>query len=171
MAHTLLLFFVFLLGVLYRVVVSLYWWKALPELYLLDGKPLIQNPDGYYFARVAEAISEGTLSEYDPYRSFPEGMPYTKTLYVYILGYLAKLTNLPLIYIDLFLTPVLASAFVFPMYLFFSRLGLKKVGLLASLFVSISPVCRKNSSGHAGYGQRQPAVFVAKRLRLLVRLS
>jgi len=94
------------------------------ETFFLDGKPFIQNPDGYFFGRLAKAFAEGVPIEEDPLRNFPEdGIKYRYTpLISVIYGFLMKMTGLPLEWVGFWFSPILGSLFVVPLVLLWHKL-------------------------------------------------
>jgi len=99
--------------------------------------PLIQNPDGFFFARL---IRDGAESP-DFLRNYPFYVEYDLLPGVYYVGrFLYKLTGLPVEWIGVIMDAVLSNLFVFPLVLFFSSIGYPIVGFFASLLTALSPV-------------------------------
>lgn len=124
-----------LLGVLVRSL-SLYHWFSKPEVYMQDGRPLIQNPDGFLFARF---IRDGFV-KFDELRYFPDGIEYQFFPMIGFLGHsVYKITGAPPEWIGTFMDIMFSSLFVIPMFLLLNKLGYPIVGILASSMATMSP--------------------------------
>ncbi len=71
--------------------VEIYNYFKHQDIYFLDGKPFIQNPDGYFFRRLAKDFERGE----DVLRSFPKGgVKYDyPPLISFMYGILSRLTG------------------------------------------------------------------------------
>ena len=105
------------------------------ELFFLDGKPFIHNPDGYFFGRLAKDPIEEDL-----YRNFPEdGVRYAYTpLISVIYGCLIKITGLDLEWIGFWFSPVLGSLFVVPFVILWHTVGNAWIGFAGALITALS---------------------------------
>ena len=110
------------------------------ETFFLDGKPFIQNPDGYFFGRLAKAFAEGVPIEEDPLRNFPEdGIKYRYTpLISVIYGFLMKMTGLPLEWVGFWFSPILGSLFVVPLVLLWHKVGNLWIGFAGAVITALS---------------------------------
>ncbi len=110
------------------------------EVFFLDGKPIIQNPDGYFWGRLAKEWAEGTFPKEDPLRNFPEdGISYAyPPLISFIYGILLRLTGIDLEWLAFWLSPIFGSLFVIPFVLFWHRLGNLWVGFGGAVITALS---------------------------------
>ncbi|MCS6876370.1 MAG: dolichyl-diphosphooligosaccharide--protein glycosyltransferase subunit STT3, partial [Aquificaceae bacterium] len=101
-----------------------------------EGKPLIQNPDGFLFARL---IRDGFINP-DNLRYFPDGIEYPFFPMIGFLGHsVYRITGAPPEWIGTFMDIMFSSLFVIPMFLFLNKLGYPIVGILASSMATMSP--------------------------------
>lgn len=126
----------FLIGLTAKLSHIVYWIRQ-KEVYMDGNIPLIQNPDGFFFARL---IRDGAESP-DFLRNYPFYVEYDLIHGIYYVGrFLYKLTGLPVEWIGVIMDAVLSNLFVFPLVLFFSSIGYPIVGFFASLLTALSPV-------------------------------
>jgi hypothetical protein len=73
-------------------IVEIYNYFKHQDIYFLDSKPFIQNPDGYFFGRLAKDFERGE----DVLRNFPEGgVKYDyPPLISFMYGILLRLTGM-----------------------------------------------------------------------------
>lgn len=106
------------------------------DKYFLDGIPVIQNNDGYFFARLAK-----DFTDIDILRDFPSFMVYQfKPLISVVYGFLSDKLNVEIEWVAVFLDPLFASLFIFPFGLFLYRLGYKTASVIAPLVTAIAPI-------------------------------
>ncbi|WP_333785368.1 STT3 domain-containing protein [Thermocrinis sp.] len=138
-ALALALAFSFLFALLPHILEIRQYFKN-QDLFFLDGKPFIQNPDGYFFGRLAKEWAEGGWEEMDDLRNFPEdGIKYKYIpLISFIYGSLIKLTGLPLEWVGFWFSPILGSLFVIPLVLFWYFAGNLLLGFGTAIITALS---------------------------------
>ncbi|WP_448587812.1 hypothetical protein [Thermocrinis sp.] len=112
------------------------------DLLSLYGKPIIQNPDGYFFGRLAQEWADGDPLNEDLLRNFPEGgirYSYTPLISV-VYGVLQRLTGLPLEWVGFWFSPILGSLFVIPLVLFWYFAGNLWIGFGSAIITALSSV-------------------------------
>jgi len=116
--------------------VEVYNYFKHQDLYFLDGKPFIQNPDGYFFGRLAKDFKRGE----DVLRNFPEGgVKYDyPPLISFMYGILLRLTGIDIEWLGFWLSPIFGSVFVIPFVLFWHRLGNLWVGFAGAVLTALS---------------------------------
>jgi len=117
-------------------IVEIYNYFKHQDIYFLDGKPFIQNPDGYFFGRLAKDFKRGE----DFLRNFPEGgVKYDyPPLISFMYGILLRLTGIDIEWLGFWLSPILGSVFVIPFVLFWHRLGNLWVGFAGAVLTALS---------------------------------
>jgi len=117
-------------------IVEIYNYFKHQDIYFLDGKPFIQNPDGYFFGRLAKDFKRGE----DVLRNFPEGgVKYDYSpLISFMYGVLSRLTGIEIEWLGFWLSPVFGSLFVIPFVLFWHRLGNLWVGFAGAVLTALS---------------------------------
>jgi undecaprenyl-diphosphooligosaccharide--protein glycosyltransferase len=116
--------------------VEIYNYFKHQDIYFLDGKPFIQNPDGYFFGRLAKDFKRGE----DVLRNFPDGgVKYDyPPLISFMYGTLSKLTGIDIEWLGFWLSPIFGSLFVIPFILFWHRLGNLWVGFAGAVLTALS---------------------------------
>jgi dolichyl-diphosphooligosaccharide--protein glycosyltransferase len=116
--------------------VEIYNYFKHQDIYFLDGKPFIQNPDGYFFGRLAKDFKRGE----DVLRNFPEGgVGYGyPPLISFMYGILLRLTGIDIEWLGFWLSPIFGSLFVIPFVLFWHRLGNLWVGFAGAVLTALS---------------------------------
>jgi undecaprenyl-diphosphooligosaccharide--protein glycosyltransferase len=116
--------------------VEIYNYFKHQDIYFLDGKPFIQNPDGYFFGRLAKDFKRGE----DVLRNFPEGgVKYGyPPLISFMYGILLRLTGIDIEWLGFWLSPIFGSLFVIPFVLFWHRLGNLWVGFAGAVLTALS---------------------------------
>jgi undecaprenyl-diphosphooligosaccharide--protein glycosyltransferase len=116
--------------------VEIYNYFKHQDIYFLDGKPFIQNPDGYFFGRLAKDFKRGE----DVLRNFPEGgVGYGyPPLISFMYGILLRLTGIEIEWLGFWLSPIFGSFFVIPFVLFWHRLGNLWVGFAGAVLTALS---------------------------------
>jgi dolichyl-diphosphooligosaccharide--protein glycosyltransferase len=117
-------------------IVEIYNYFKHQDIYFLDGKPFIQNPDGYFFGRLAKDFKRGE----DVLRNFPEGgVKYGyPPLISFMYGILLRLTGIDIEWLGFWLSPIFGSVFVIPFVLFWHRLGNLWVGFAGAVLTALS---------------------------------
>jgi Uncharacterized membrane protein, required for N-linked glycosylation len=117
-------------------IVEIYNYYKHQDIYFLDRKPVIQNPDGYFFGRLAEDFERGE----DVLRNFPEGgVKYDyPPLISFMYGTLSRLTGIEIEWLGFWLSPIFGSLFVIPFVLFWHRLGNLWVGFAGAVLTALS---------------------------------
>lgn len=138
-------------------------WRADPVAYFFGGTPVMTSPDAYYSLRLAKARHEGTFIGHadDPLRRYQRLQPPRETSEYFgsdaaadwqpqraprRMPLLAELIALATPsagsaeLAGLYLTPVLASLFIIPLFLFAWRLGEPEAGLFAALTGAFAPL-------------------------------
>jgi len=138
-------------------------WRADPVAHFVDGMPVMTTVDAYYSLRLAKARHDGTFVEHadDPLRHYqrlqrpreaseffsagiapdwePQRSPRRMPLLAELIALLIPVAGSAEV-AGLYLTPVLASLFVIPLFLYAWRLGEPEAGLLAGLTGAFAPV-------------------------------
>ncbi|MBK8018922.1 MAG: hypothetical protein IPK20_20915 [Betaproteobacteria bacterium] len=142
---------------------SLDRWRAEPEAYFAHGVPVMTTPDAYYSLRLARSTHDGTFVPHadDPLRHYqrlqrprdaseylpaaapldwepqrtPRQMPLLAGLIVAAIPFAGSTERAGLL-----LTPVLASLFVLPLFVYAWKIGEPAAGLLAALTGAFAPV-------------------------------
>lgn len=138
-------------------------WHADARHHFSDGRPVMISPDAYYHLRWAQAYLDGTFAPDadDPLRHFEriqypretsafwpgdtqaEWLPQRQPSRLPLLSHLIAMVT-PLAgnveQAALYLTPILAALFVFPLYAYAAHLGAPVAGLLAGLVTSAAPI-------------------------------
>jgi dolichyl-diphosphooligosaccharide--protein glycosyltransferase len=117
-------------------IVEIYNYFKHQDIYFLDRKPFIQNPDGYFFGRLAKDFKRGE----DVLRNFPEGgVKYSyPPLISFMYGTLSRLTGIDIEWLGFWLSPIFGSLFVIPFVLFWHRLGNLWVGFAGAVLTALS---------------------------------
>lgn len=138
-------------------------WRAEPDTYFADGVPVMTTADAYYSLRLAAARHDGTFAEHvdDPLRRYerlqrpreaseyftsdipldwaPQRTPRRMPLLAELIAAAIPAAGSAEL-AGLYLTPVLASLFMIPLYLYAWKLGEPAAGLLAALTGAFAPV-------------------------------
>lgn len=138
-------------------------WRADPVAYFFGGTPVMTSADAYYALRLAKARHEGTFIEHadDPLRHYqrlqrsretseyfgsdttadwqPQRAPRRMPLLPELIARLIPVAGSAEL-AGLYLTPVLASLFVIPLFLYAWRLGEPEAGLFAALIGAFAPL-------------------------------
>ena len=142
---------------------SLEQWRSDPVAHFAGGVPVMTTLDAYYSLRLAKARHDGTFVAHadDPLRHYerlqrsrdaseyvgtgepaewapqrtPRRMPLLAELIAVLIPVAGSAETA-----GLYLTPVLASLFVIPMFLYAWRLGVPAAGLLGALAGAFAPV-------------------------------
>jgi len=117
-------------------IVEIYNYFKHQDIYFLDRKPFIQNPDGYFFGRLAKDFKRGE----DVLRNFPEGgVKYDyPPLISFMYGILSRLTGIEIEWLGFWLSPIFGSLFIIPFVLFWHRLGNLWVGFAGAVLTALS---------------------------------
>jgi undecaprenyl-diphosphooligosaccharide--protein glycosyltransferase len=116
--------------------VEIYNYFKHQDIYFLDSKPFIQNPDGYFFGRLVKDFERGE----DALRNFPDGgVGYGfPPLISFMYGLLSRLTGIDIEWLGFWLSPIFGSLFVIPFVLFWHRLGSLWVGFAGAVLTALS---------------------------------
>lgn len=138
-------------------------WRADPDAHFARGVPVMTTLDAYYSLRLAKARHDGTFVEHvdDPLRFYqrlqrprdaseyfsrgdpvdwePQRTPRRMPLLAEMIAPLIPVAG-SAEWAGLYLTPVLASLFVIPLFLYAWRLGEPAAGLLAALTGAFAPI-------------------------------
>jgi len=147
----------------YARLAELKQWHASPESHFVNGIPVMTTTDAYYVLRWAKAVRDGSYVAHadDPLRHYqrlqyprevsefrrgdaqldwrPQRQPRRLPL---LSGMIAAFTPLAgsVERAGLYLTPVLASLFIVPMFLYGWRIGEPAAGLLGGLLGAFAPL-------------------------------
>ncbi len=118
-------------------------WKKREKIYFLNQKPLYSSYDAYLFARYAKLHQEGNYlaGEVDPLRFVPDNVlsehklrfPKPIPQLSWLVAKVSALFGATIEDTALYLVPILACLFVFPLYLFLWKLGYPAAGFLGAL--------------------------------------
>lgn len=138
-------------------------WRADPVTHFAGGLPVMTTVDAYYSLRLARARHDGTFVEHvdDPLRHYqrlqrprdaseyltsgiasdwePQRTPRRMPLLAELIAVLVPLAGSAEL-AGLLLTPLLASLFVIPLFLYAWRLGEPEAGLFAGLTGAFAPI-------------------------------
>lgn len=124
-------------------IIWLTWSIRTRNLENLSGKYLIGLDPYYYFRLARELLENGSLPAIDAMRVFPFGKELSFNLFPYFLAFWNKLLNIfgaySLEYTSIIYTPALTAMSVVFLYLFLKNVFDKRVALLGSLILIVSP--------------------------------
>lgn len=121
------------------------------SIFAIPGSPQLTNPDGYYYLRLADEIAEGSYSEHDLKRIYPEGIRRKKIppLLSTIIAGVHSFTNLNLAQIGTAIPPIFAFITAIPIFLISRRLTSTPLAILAVFLALSAPsFLSRTSLGH-----------------------
>jgi hypothetical protein len=139
---------IFLVGVgfalafgLFLRVADLVRWREQPQAAFYRGIPLLTTFDGYFYARYARDLVEGTYSALDELRAVPQmpPRPSPPPLLALIIAGVVKLTGASVDWISTLLPPFMGILLFFPVYGLGRWWGDRFSGLVAGLIALGSP--------------------------------
>ncbi len=124
-------------------IIWLTWWIRTRNLDLLQNKYLL-GLDPYYYYRLAnEVLATGILPTFDTMRIYPFGKTVSFNFFPYFLAYWNKFLNIfgdfTLLHSNILYNPIFTAFSIVFFFLFLKNVFDKKVALLASLILIVSP--------------------------------
>ncbi|MBF0345626.1 MAG: hypothetical protein HQL06_15540 [Nitrospirae bacterium] len=116
-------------------------WQKSPDMYFVDGKPMMTTMDAFLWLRYARLYKTGSYDDSpDTLRYYPEG--YTKPAFV-LLSYLTAKLSVFFDSIDktgTLLIPIFASLFIIPLFIYFREIGYPTAAVVGSLVGSFNHI-------------------------------
>lgn len=118
------------------------FWKKNSQDYMVGNVTLLTNYDGYYWVKMARELDKGTLGkrQVEPTKGYPDlqmlAIKDTPSLLAVFISGFKNFTNGDYYRAAIFLVPVLAGLFVFPLFFYFYRLGYGASAVYGGLFAT-----------------------------------
>jgi dolichyl-diphosphooligosaccharide--protein glycosyltransferase len=117
-------------------------WMENRSEYVVDHVTAMSTTDAYHWLKMARDMEAGKLGKdkIDPLKEYPDSNIYTDkpSLLAKFIRFSALFTNGDYYQAGLFLIPLLAGLFVFPLFLYFNTLGFGASAVLGGLVGSFS---------------------------------
>ncbi|WP_035589211.1 STT3 domain-containing protein [Hippea jasoniae] len=118
-------------------------WEEYPQVYMIGtDHPAMTTLDAYYWLRYAKEYKNGSyyINDNDTLRAFPEGTkkPEPVPLISFIIAWISKIFNTGIYYSGLYIIPLFASLFVFPLGFYLYRKEMPIAGIAASVVGSFA---------------------------------
>jgi asparagine N-glycosylation enzyme membrane subunit Stt3 len=128
------------LGVFLRVE-DLIAWRQQPQAAFYKETPLLTTFDGYYYARFARDLVEGTYKALDEFRAVPQTppRPMPPPLLSLLVAGVAKLTGASVDWVSTFFPAVFGVLLFFPLFLIGRLWGNHLAGFVAGFIALCSP--------------------------------
>jgi Oligosaccharyl transferase STT3, N-terminal len=145
---TLLLLFMSILTVYgiscYQKLADYRYWMEHRREYVVDQVTAMSSMDAYYWVKMAKNLDEGSLGKgkRDALKGYPDLVPYAikdrPSLLAHLISFGKKFTGGDYYRSGLMLIPVLAGLFIFPLFIYFNRLGFGASAVLGGLIGTFS---------------------------------
>ena len=122
-----------------------YWyWMDNRQDYVVEDVTAMTTMDAYYWLRMAQEVDNGTIGKGkpDPKKGYPDLVPFAikdkPSLLANFISFAKNFTNGDYYRAGLMLVAILAGLFIFPLYLYFNRLGFGAAAVLGGLIGTFS---------------------------------